>query len=394
MSKAYAKTLKTTATALFAGALSLFAAHASAQNASAQKRPPAETRATAAAAGASASVSTRAQYGTRVRGAADALEELAAFCEKLSRSEKAEVSVHDNLAADPARELPARQKAALERARTLLPPKERVESAGGAVEVDNTWLHSLLDEYAKLDGNDKRAAALRSVSQRLRALEARLAEADDAGAAAQDKDAERGRLNAILRDPEFNRPPGGNAMQGIVDDIKDWIVRHWPHFGGGPAANRRLSTLAQVLVIALCIFVVAYVARRLWLGRARELKSPRLKRRPRSILGEHLDADDTPADLLAAAEGLARAGDLRGAIRKAYVALLCGLGDGGVIVLAQHKTNRDYLDAVRRAAPERLYAEMLPLTRGFEQHWYGLRDATDADWNDYNTRCRQAMRQS
>jgi hypothetical protein len=38
--------------------------------------------------------------------------------------------------------------------------------------------------------------------------------------------------------------------------------------------------------------------------------------------------------------------------------------------------------------------EMLPLTRGFEQHWYGLRDATNADWDDYNVRCRQALRES
>ncbi|MFL6282489.1 MAG: DUF4129 domain-containing protein [Pyrinomonadaceae bacterium] len=386
MSKAYAKTLSTIATALFAATLSLFAANA---HASAQRMPHAEKRATA-----SASVSTRAQYRTRVRGAAEALEELAAFCEKLSRGEKAEVSVRDNLATDPALELATRQKAALERTRALLPPKERVESAGGDVEVDNTWLHSSLDEYAKLDDNDKRSKALLSVSQRLRALEARLAEADDADAAAQDRDAERGRLNAILRDPEFNKPPRGNAMQRLVDDIREWLVRHWPRFGGGPATSRRLSAVAQAVVIALCVFVIAYAARRMWLGRARELKSLKLKRRPRAILGERLNADDTPADLLAAAEGLARAGDLRGAIRKAYVALLCGLGDGGVIRLAQHKTNRDYLDAVRRAAPERLYTEMLPLTRGFEQHWYGLRDATAADWDDYNTRCRQALRQS
>jgi hypothetical protein len=166
-----------------------------------------------------------------------------------------------------------------------------------------------------------------------------------------------------------------------------------PSGGGGSAPSPRLSVLAQVIVIALCVVVLAYVARRVWSNRAREVKSLRLKRRPRVILGERLEADDTPADLLAAAENLARAGDLRGAIRKAYVALLCGLGDGGVIRLAQHKTNRDYLDAVRSSAPQRLYAEMLPLTRGFEQHWYGLRDATAADWDDYNTRCRQALRQ-
>jgi hypothetical protein len=389
MSNAYAKTLKEYATALFAATLLLFAAHA---RASAQKMPHAEKRSVTAA---SASVSTHAEYRVRVLDAAAVLEALAVFFERTGqdgkRPEARPGKEHDTGGAFI---FPAEREAALEHVRKLLPPKERVEASGGALEVDNTWLHSSLDEYAKLDDNDKRAKALRSVSQRLRALEARLAEAEESGAAAQDKDAERGRLNAILRDPEFNKPPRGNAMQRIVDDVKDWLVRHWPRFGGGPATSARLSALAQALVIALCVFVIAYVARRLWLGRARELKSLKLKRRPRVILGERLNADDTPADLLAVAEGLARAGDLRGAIRKAYVALLCGLGDGGVIRLAQHKTNRDYLDAVRRAAPERLYTELLPLTRGFEQHWYGLRDATDADWNDYNTRCRQAMRQS
>ncbi|HKG14483.1 MAG TPA: DUF4129 domain-containing protein, partial [Pyrinomonadaceae bacterium] len=161
--------------------------------------------------------------------------------------------------------------------------------------------------------------------------------------------------------------------------------------GGGSAPNPRLSQFAQVLVIGLCVLVLAYVVRRVWAGRARELKTLKLKRRPRVILGERLEPDATPADLLSAAEALARAGDLRGAVRKAYVALLCGLGDGGVIRLAQHKTNRDYLDAVRRSASQRIYAELLPLTRGFEQHWYGLRDTTADEWDDYSARCRQAL---
>src|ERR1700749_1928421 len=163
MRKLAAKTLKAFATALFAASLSLCASHA---------RVFAEK-----AAGANASA--HAQYRARVRGAAEALEELAAFCEKLSRNEKPEVWMHDSSTPDIAQELPARQKAALERARTLLPPKERVESADGSVEVDNFWLHSALDEYAKLGDNDKRAASLRSVVQRLRALESRLAELED-----------------------------------------------------------------------------------------------------------------------------------------------------------------------------------------------------------------------
>jgi hypothetical protein len=377
MPKLATNTLKAFATALFVASLSLCAAHA---------RVLAEKA-------AGANVSTRARYRARVRGAAEALEDLAAFCEKLSRNEKFEVWSRDKSALDIAREFQSRQKAALERARALLPPKERVESAGVVVEVDNSWLHSSLDDYAKLGDNDKRAASLRSTSQRLRALESRLAELEDGvPSEAQDKDAERGRLNSILRGAEFTKPAKGNALQSLAQDVRDWFSRHMPSGGGGTAPSPRLSVLAQVIVITLCVVVLAYVARRVWSNRAREVKSLKLKRRPRVILGERLEADDTPADLLAAAEGLARAGDLRGAIRKAYVALLCGLGDGGVIRLAQHKTNRDYLDAVRRDAPQRLYAEMLPLTRGFEQHWYGLRDATAADWDDYNTRCRQALR--
>lgn len=384
MPKAYAKTLNAFAAALFAAALSLCAT-----GARAQKRAAPE-KGTAPSPGASL-VSTRAQYLARVRGAAEALESFAALCEQLSRAEKPEVWSKDSSALDIAKDFPEKEKAALERARTLLPPKERVESAGGPVEVDNYWLHAALDEYPRLGGRDNRAAMLRSIAQRLRALEARLAEAE--GAPAQDKDAERGRLNSILRDPDFNKPPQGNALQRLMEGIRDWLARRAPRLGGGAGASPGLSLLAQVLVIGLCVVVLAYVVRRFWSGRARELKSLKIKRRPRVILGERLDEDATPADLLAAAEALARAGDLRGAVRKAYVGLLCGLGDGGVIRLAQHKTNRDYLDAVRRADSQRLYAEMLPLTRGFEQHWYGLRDTTAAEWDDYNSRCRQALRQ-
>jgi len=383
MSKAYAKTLKAfAAPSLFAAALALSAAHARAQ-----KKVAPEVR----AATITSAVSTRAQYLARVRESVEALESFAALCEQLSRAEKPEVWSKDSSALDIANDFPEKERAALERARTLLPRKERVESGVGPVEVDNSWLHSALDDYWKLKGRDERAAMLRSVAQSLRALGARIAEAE--GSPAQDKDAERGRLNSILRDPDFNRPPQGNAFQRIMEGIRDWLGRRAPRLGGGAAPNPALSLLAQILVIALCVAVLAYVARRLWLGRVRELKSLKLKRRPRVILGERLDADATPADLLASAESLARAGDLRGAVRKAYVALLCGLGDGGVIRLAQHKTNRDYLEAVRRADSQKLYAEMLPLTRGFEQHWYGLRDTTLAEWDDFSARCRQALAQ-
>ena len=391
MSKAYAKNLKAVVTVtLFAASLALFVADA---RAFAEKKSSSSKSANArSSADASASVLTHARYRERVRNAAEAIEEWAAVYEQIGRAEEGEWERDPSLL-DIADELPAKEEAALERARALISQEERVEASGDPVAVDNSWLQDSLEESKRADGKINRAAELRLIAQRLRALEARLAEAEGPEAPALDKDAERGRLNAILRDSDFNKPPQGNALQSIAEAIRDWLGRHSPRVGGGPSTSPRVSILAQVVVISLCVLVLAYVARRVWKNRAREVKSLKLKRRPRVILGEKLEPDATPSDLLASAEGLARAGDLRGAIRKAYVALLCGLGDGGVIRLAQHKTNRDYLDAVRRSASERLYTEVLPLTRGFEQHWYGLRDATAADWDEYKTRCRQALRE-
>lgn len=342
-----------------------------------------------------AAASTPAQYRARVHDCVAPLEELAAFCEELSRGEKPEVWSKENFDPDVALQLPKRERATFERVRALLPSSEKVERAGGTVEVDNSWLYAALEEYARASSNDKRARALRTAAARLRALDAQLAE-QSAAAASSDKDAERGHLNAILRDPQFTQnAQRGNALQRFLNDLLEWIGRHLP---GGPVirpgANPRVSQLAQVLIIALCVAALAFVGWRFWSRRARGAKPLRLKRGPRVVLGERLEADQTASDLLAEAERLARSGDLRGAMRKAYVALLCELGDRGLIGLAQHKTNRDYLEAVRRAGRPRLYEEVRPLTSDFELHWYGLRDASEADWGDFSARCRRAIRES
>jgi hypothetical protein len=358
--------------------------------ANAQPRAGSQTRDAAAA-------STLAQYRERVRASVPTLEELAAFCQKLSDNEKPEVWTKPGYNPDIALELPKRESDALGRVRSLLPPKERVESRdGGATEVDNAWLHAALDDYEHLGDNSKRVQSLRAIEERLRALDSRLAELESATAQTSDADAERGRLNRILRDPEFNkRAEEGNALQRLLKDIADWFADHMPRGPRlAPGTNPVFSQIAQIVVLALCLAVVAYVARLLWLRRKREVKTLKLKRGPRVVLGERLEADQTSADLLADAETLARAGDLRGAIRKAYIALLCELGDRQVIRLSRHKTNRDYLNAVRKSAPPRLYTEMLPLTFDFELHWYGLQDATDTDWANFRARCRQAMKQS
>ena len=98
-------------------------------------------------------------------------------------------------------------------------------------------------------------------------------------------------------------------------------------------------------------------------------------------MGERLEPDATATDLLSEAEALARQGDLRAAIRKAYIALLVELGDRKLISLAHHKTNRDYLNSLR-SLPQ-LHSRMRGLTDSFERHWYGFVAATPNDWQDF-----------
>jgi hypothetical protein len=110
----------------------------------------------------------------------------------------------------------------------------------------------------------------------------------------------------------------------------------------------------------------------------------------RIVLGERLEPDQTAADLLAQAESLARNGDLRGAIRKAYIALLCELGDRKIVSLAQHTTNRDYLNSVRERV--HLYSSMRRLTSSFELHWYGFQPPAENDWNEFRSGYQQALK--
>jgi hypothetical protein len=100
-------------------------------------------------------------------------------------------------------------------------------------------------------------------------------------------------------------------------------------------------------------------------------------------LGERLEPDATATDLLSEAETLARQGDLRAAIRKAYIALLVELGDRKVISLSHYKTNRDYLNSLRNLP--QLHTRMRGLTDSFERHWYGFVDATPNDWQNFRS---------
>jgi uncharacterized protein DUF4129 len=208
-----------------------------------------------------------------------------------------------------------------------------------------------------------------------------------------EKDASKARLAEILRRSEYDKTVvHQNAFDRLIEQISRWLSKLFPRFKPlSPGAGRGISAIAQVVVIGLCIALIAFLIWRFLPGllRNRGRKAKKKKSEARIVLGEKLEPDQTAADLLEQAEALARAGDLRAAVRKAYIALLCELGDRKVISLAQHKTNRDYLMSVRNKRS--LYEPLRKLTTSFELHWYGFVPPQATDWEEFRGGCRRAV---
>lgn len=272
---------------------------------------------------------------------------------------------------------------AVESVRTRLPKNEAVEFEGEVYNVDNTWLHKALDQLAETEHRNERLA---HIVWTLQAIEARVAERQNpGGSVAENKQWAKTRLESILARPEYaTDPQGSNALIRAIRRFFEWLAKFFPQRRfGQPGRIDWLTRIAQSLVIGLAVVLIIFVLKTLFVrfsGRSRQRKTSK-KREARIVLGERLEPEATAKDLLSEAEALARQGDLRAAIRKAYIALLVELGDRKQISLAHHKTNRDYLNSLR-SVPQ-LYLRMRGLTESFERHWYGFANATPNDWQDF-----------
>lgn len=277
--------------------------------------------------------------------------------------------------------------------RTLLPPTESVDWNGTTFSVDNSWLHEELDKYAA-EKSAGRYDLLKRTTERLKAIEERITEIEKPASGIMGNKTDQSRkLAEILQRPEYaHKVNQESALSRLIDRFVKWLQSLIPKpapVSSGSASV--ISKTAQIFVIALALGVLAFVLK-LFLPRLLRSKRPKKKSKAKAriVLGERLEPDQSALDLLSDAEALARRGELRAAIRKAYIALLVELGERKIISLAQYKTNRDYLRAVREVEP--LYGNVKQLTDSFERHWYGLAQATETDWLAFRSAYKQALR--
>ena len=75
---------------------------------------------------------------------------------------------------------------------------------------------------------------------------------------------------------------------------------------------------------------------------------------------------------------------------RAYIALLFEMELRGKLRLHRSKTNRDYLNAMRKDA--QLFPAFSQLTGAFEEVWYGEQRATDAEFDEFLATYREVTR--
>ncbi len=326
---------------------------------------------------------TLAEYRTSVKSAGDFTAELIDYVDEvLDDSDLTDIEYEREILAE---------------LRKSLPVTEKVEWEGSLVETGNQWLEAKLKTFEE-ETNDwtKRRLILTEISERLSAIENKINQLEKPALSERSKDEEKRKLAEILRREEYQKPVQQQEswFQRMQKKVRDWFNEQFPRPNipeSAPQSFQSISFGLQMLLYALVLGFIAFLIYRFapfFADRFR--RREKKEKEERVILGEKLSADEDAQTLFDEAEAMARSGNLRGAIRKGYIALLCELSDRKIIGLAQHKTNRDYLRDVRKK--DELYQNMNGLTVSFERHWYGFDNADEADWNEFKQTYQKAVR--
>ena len=278
----------------------------------------------------------------------------------------------------------------------MLPSKDTWEIEGHTVEVNNEWLTNKVSEYRSNTSNAANRRLIASeIYERLGAIEIKITELEESIAASLTKDENKQKLAEILKREEYAKSVEEEGfLSRLWRRFVEWLKSLFPKAETKKSTpNQGLGSVfyfLQILIYVLVFAVIAFVVYKFAPFFIKKLRAAkRNKKTERIILGEKISADETSDNLFSEAEKLARDGNLRGAIRKGYIALLFELSERNVIGLAKHKTNRDYLRDVRKR--NELHKNMDGLTLNYERHWYGFEAAEARDWEEFRDGYKAAI---
>ena len=289
------------------------------------------------------------------------------------------------------------ERETLVKIRAKIPASEKIEWQNASVETNNQWLIDTLNKFEKEPRESpKRSQILTEIIERLDALEQKFDELDNPSVQNRTKDEDKQKLAEILRREEFKQAEEKKEsfFQKLYRKVIEWLAEMLPRSSPSTTPPTvgfgAFSFILQIILYALLFGAIGFLIYRFApFFVSRFYTREKREKKERIILGERLRENETAQNLFDEAEQLARTGNLRGAIRKGYIALLCELSERKIIGLSQHKTNRDYLKDVRKQ--KELYKNMSGLTNNYERHWYGFDSAEETDWEEFGKDYKKAV---
>jgi len=249
-----------------------------------------------------------------------------------------------------------------------LPQTLTVQNGSSTVVVSMDFLRDALDRFLRLNPAAKRQI-ITGLSARLVALQD---EADRYGQPSRGDQAARERLTRILAASEFRRVHGPTEWEILKQRLDAWLDRTLRKlFPRNPDLAQAGQLFVWIMIaIASSIFAI-------WLYR---LSRNRLPQQPREILPFLPSARSWRAWLAEARENAAR-GQWRDAIHFGFWAAVSRLESENLWRPDPTRTPREYLLAIPAGSEAK--EPFAAVTRKFEATWYGGRQASATDFEQF-----------
>ncbi|MGI4787625.1 MAG: DUF4129 domain-containing protein [Janthinobacterium lividum] len=251
-------------------------------------------------------------------------------------------------------------------AQQALGPIHSVGVPGHApVLVDTSQLVAAIRTAELAKDPDQKAEALGNLSRQISLLRQAVVQTPKA----VDTAAVTASARSVLARLEFASDPP--PPPSLADKISAWLDRLFkrPNAPTPNAPNVNPNIILGILIaIAVGAFAVLVAVLVQAIGRREARARPLALDEEEAVLVEARDNES----LLALAEQQAKAGDYRRAFRLVYLASLVALDSNGVVRFDRSKTNWEYLRALRASGRQDVYAALTPMTREFDQVWYGF----------------------
>ena len=263
-------------------------------------------------------------------------------------------------------------------AQRVLGPIHTVETLGSSPQpVDSGQLIDSIRSADATHGSEAKAVAFEALNRQITALRRALVRSGKPFNNLNPTETVR-LAQSVLAGDEFasDPPPPPSVAERLAEWLDRWLARLFSHPSPTtPPIHPVNPAVLQGFFIAVLAVIFAVLVYFL----VKALGQQGVRAKPLGLAEEEavlVEARDNQS-LLALAEQQAKTGDYRRAFRLVYLAALVALDDGGVLRFDRSKTNWEYLRALRAAGRADIYQALTPLTREFDQVWYGF-SRTDA----------------